>query len=139
MHGRKVCPTESNGKEERVKLIVRGAKPAGRKHRYAAHVVDTLTKQSFTRHFRSMSQERYPRSVWTRFRQLMRLPRAQRHRRDMAVCAILLGVREARGRDIQRGREGERVKFKDAAWHRLVAKQGGGEGSSYGVGGKRRG
>ncbi|CBN79097.1 hypothetical protein Esi_0176_0057 [Ectocarpus siliculosus] len=35
--------------------------------------------------------ERYPRSVWSRFRQLMRQPRAERKRRDMAVCAVLLG------------------------------------------------
>ncbi|CAM9847508.1 unnamed protein product [Ectocarpus sp. 4 AP-2014] len=34
--------------------------------------------------------ERYPRSVWSRFRQLMRQPRAERKRRDMAVCAVLL-------------------------------------------------
>ncbi|CAM9308964.1 unnamed protein product, partial [Laminaria digitata] len=34
--------------------------------------------------------ERYPRAVWSRFRQLMRQPKAQRCRRDMTVCAMLL-------------------------------------------------
>lgn len=49
------------------------------------------------------SQEKYPRSVWSRFRQLMRQPKAQRMRRDMAVCAILLGVSEGReGRVLRR-------------------------------------
>lgn len=41
------------------------------------------------------SKERYPRAVWSRFRQLMRQPKAQRCRRDMTVCAMLLSVSRA--------------------------------------------
>lgn len=37
-------------------------------------------------------KERYPRAIWSRFRELMRQQKTQRCRRDMSVCAMLLSV-----------------------------------------------